>query len=278
MLKIFDSKSINGSENKLINKEGKLEQKTQPEPLEEETKNNFEFLLRVKLDVTVNAPLIILPENSSSSNALLLDCGLITMKTHLDILKNYYKSESIVLDDKLVNDRCKLPPVIEVQKVTLSNMEISRVILDKDLNIQNELFLVDCSELKVCLRRNLQPNIFKNIESISVEAIYGGLLLSLAKSDYSFIIQLLQNLNEKFKEDDSDLPTLPSTESAVPKKSKKSKITSLTELKDNFETTENQLSSIKSDLGKIVANISVKLFIESIQMYLHEEEYTLTVN
>ena len=75
----------------------------------------------------------------------------------------------------------------------------------EDLNLLSSLTLVDCSELKVVVKRNLQPKVFKDTEAIFIEAIYGGLLVSLSKSDYTFIIELLQNINEKFINTDKDL-------------------------------------------------------------------------
>lgn len=86
----------------------------------------FDFATRVRLDVTINAPLIIVPENSSSSNAILLDCGVVTMRTSLSVLKDYYLKKDVEIDTRCLNDRCRLPPVIEIQKVTLSKMEISK--------------------------------------------------------------------------------------------------------------------------------------------------------
>ena len=84
----------------------------------------FSFLYRVKLDVTVNAPIIIIPDGSGDRNAILLDCGLIKVQTSLEILDKYYEMINIKIDEKKLNDRCKIPPVIEIQHVTLSNMEI----------------------------------------------------------------------------------------------------------------------------------------------------------
>lgn len=92
----------------------------------------FEFFTRIKLDVTINAPLIIVPESAGlASSALLLDCGVITVRTSLNVLKNYYSNtaeqqKQQQLDMRCLNDRCQLPPVIEIQKVTLSKMEISK--------------------------------------------------------------------------------------------------------------------------------------------------------
>ena len=75
----------------------------------------------------MNAPIIIVPKNASNENALLLDCGLIKVQSSLEILDKYYEMINIKkLDLRKLNDRCKLPPVIEIQNVSLSNMEISK--------------------------------------------------------------------------------------------------------------------------------------------------------
>ncbi len=75
----------------------------------------------------MNAPIIIVPKNASDENALLLDCGLIKVQSSLEILDKYYEMiNTKKLDLKKLNDRCKLPPVIEIQNVSLSNMEISK--------------------------------------------------------------------------------------------------------------------------------------------------------
>ena len=116
----------------------------------EATKERFDFLYRVKLDITLNAPVIFLTPSDelSSSQALFLDCGLIIVKSHLDILGDYWSSAattasstavalpssittSIFKKKRLVNDRLivhrlRIPPVVETQKISLSNMEISK--------------------------------------------------------------------------------------------------------------------------------------------------------
>ena len=241
----------------------------------------FAFLYRIKLNVTVEAPIIIVPQNSESNNALLLDCGTITVKTNLEILKSYYTREDFKINADLVNDRCSLPPIIEVQKVSLSNMVVSRVILKQDLNVLSELSLVDCSELKLVVKRNLQPVIFKFKEAILVEAIYDGLLVSIAKSDYTFIIELLQNLNEKFTNTDKDLDFVVNADNAKEKKRLKrnkshTSTSSLKDLKNILDIDKSGTTSNNNEKYSDVPNMSVKLYIHSIKMYLHEKESKLT--
>jgi hypothetical protein len=85
----------------------------------------FAFLFRVKLDVNVDAPIIIIPKHSNSFDALQIDCGFITIKTSLQVKNTYYETTKNKNIPSLY-DWCQLPPVIEVQKVLLSKMQISR--------------------------------------------------------------------------------------------------------------------------------------------------------
>ena len=93
-------------------------------PIEENEQPKFSFIFRVKLDVTVNAPIIILPYENDQ--ALLLDCGLVTVQTDLDLDEKYYESSDVAQYEQSLNERCRLPPLIEIQSISLSNMEISR--------------------------------------------------------------------------------------------------------------------------------------------------------
>lgn len=49
--------------------------------------------------------------------------------------------------------------------------------MNKDMEIQNQIFLVDCSDLKTLISRNMQPMVFKKIQPLNIEVIYGGMLV-----------------------------------------------------------------------------------------------------
>ncbi len=140
----------------------------------------------------------------------------------------------------------------------------------EDLNLLSSLTLVDCSELKVVVKRNLQPKVFKDIEAIFIEAIYGGLLVSLSKSDYTFIIELLQNINEKFINTDKDLDFVMDggKEKTLKKRKSQGSTNSLQEIKNILDIEEKTNKKEVSD----VPNISIKFYIDSIKMYLHDKE------
>ena len=66
------------------------------------------------------------------------------------------------------------------------------MILDDNLDIKNELVLVDSSELVVIVNRNLQTDMFKDIEPLKISASYDGLSIYLSKQDYTFLLTLSQ--------------------------------------------------------------------------------------
>lgn len=235
----------------------------QPELTVAKEEDLFSFLYKVKLDVTVDAPIIIVPHKSNDEkNALLLDCGQIKVLTTLEILDKYYEMINIKIDEKKLNDRCKIPPVIEIQHVTLSDMTISRIDLEENLSVKSELSVVDCSDLTVTVRRNMQPEIFRRIEALNINAFYKGLALSIARSDYTFVIELLESLSEKTKQSDPDLVFNDSAK--VPK----SPAASQTNKKKLNELESNQTSDDALNL-----NLFFKLDIKSIQVKLFEEEF-----
>jgi hypothetical protein len=115
----------------------------------------------------------------------------------------------------------------------------------------------------------MQPEVYKEIEQINVEVIYDGLLVSLARSDYTFLFSLLQNFSEK-PSDSSDLPSLdpPKLEQKNEQKSgASSQGTNLENLVENIAP----LNDGSDSGGKSVPNTVVNVFIQSIKMHLHND-------
>ena len=67
---------------------------------------------RIALDIRLKAPVIIVPQNSRSNNALLVDLGLITVRNSFHTANKYSKEG--------------LPSVIDQMRVELSAMKVSR--------------------------------------------------------------------------------------------------------------------------------------------------------
>ena len=103
------------------NKEASNPKEVSAKPTKAQEVAPFEFITRIKLDVTVNAPLIVVP-HPLGDEALQLDCGLLYVSTTFEALTDYYGLTSI----KTLHDRCTIPPLIEIQKISLNDMQIAR--------------------------------------------------------------------------------------------------------------------------------------------------------
>jgi hypothetical protein len=237
--------------------------------------NKFKFLNRIKLDVKLDAPIIFVPLSIDKSESILLDCGSISINTNLDIMKNYFKSANFKYNENIINHRLNLPPIIEVQKVILSEMEISRVLLNKDVTIKSELSLVSCSKLNVKVRRNLQPEIFSDIEGILVEGTYEGLLAAISKSDYSFVLDIAKSFSQDGKIGDSDIEKVLSTNETNSKKFESEHEPENETKSDEKVVNKLNESQISNTDSQIVPKLSIKFLIQSIKLQLYEKDYEL---
>ena len=108
-----------------------------------------EQAFKVHLDITFNAPTIIIPTNSFSDEALFLDLGRLTLKT------------------SFVDDPQRF--LVEEQNVRLENILASRVKLDRENQVVGEAILLECAELNTLIRRLLFPQKVKTEPGLSVK-------------------------------------------------------------------------------------------------------------
>lgn len=223
----------------------------------------------------MNAPIIILPFNGQ---ALLLDCGLITVLTNQEILTDYYKDvcEAMTQSSESINERCRLPPLNEVQQICLSNMIVSRANLEEDLSVHGEVSLVDCSDLYMKVKRSYQPNVYKRVEALNVDANYKGLLVSLSRSDYTFLVALGLSFGEKEALSDPDLNLVESVGEDGSSLSRQQEQVLDKQGKEDVKE-QSKLVVGKSKASFKNESLLFKFNIESIKMYLHEEVEALVI-
>ena len=144
--------------------------------------------------------------------------------------------------------------------------------MDEASVIQSELPLVSCSELEVSVRRNLQPSVFTDIESIVVEGRYEGLLITLAQADYSFLLDVAFAFSSSKQTPIND-PSLNAVlkQIATARQLKAATVVTvapappppkISEMTPQFEST---------------ANMSVKFVIDSIRLYLYDKESPMVI-
>jgi hypothetical protein len=104
---------------------------------------------KLQLNATFNAPDIIIPVNSSSDEALFLGLGKLTLQT------NFIDEPKMLL--------------VEQQQIIIENVLASRIQLTKTNEIQSEIILLECAELKMNINRLLYPEERKNEPNISIK-------------------------------------------------------------------------------------------------------------
>ncbi|KAF3832059.1 hypothetical protein F7725_025724 [Dissostichus mawsoni] len=113
---------------------------------------------RLSMDIKLKAPLIIVPQNSSSQHALVMDLGLITVGNSFSLMPA---------------DGCPLPAVLEKMEVQLTQLKLSRTCLDPDSDPAAGggpgIELLEPVNLQLMVRRNLSATWYKKMVAVEVD-------------------------------------------------------------------------------------------------------------
>ncbi|KAM6931036.1 intermembrane lipid transfer protein VPS13A [Xenentodon cancila] len=152
---------------------------------------------RIALNVHFNAPVIFLPQSSSSSNVIVADLGLLSVKNRF--AKQPYKSDAAI------------PPVVDVMTVRLTDLKMYRTTYI-DGGFHGETQLLKPVSLDLEIHRNLSSNWYHSIPDIQITAHLKPMSLILCQDD---MIVVLRTLSENLSEKSDALPpsaALPATD------------------------------------------------------------------
>lgn len=138
---------------------------------------------RIALNVHFNAPVIFLPQSSSSSNVIVADLGLLSVKNRF--AKQPFKSDA------------KIPPVVDIMTVRLTDLKMYRTTYI-DEGFQGETQLLMPVSLDLEIQRNLSSNWYHSIPDIEITAHLKPMSLILSQDDMTVVLRTLsENLSEK---------------------------------------------------------------------------------
>ncbi|XP_028312141.1 intermembrane lipid transfer protein VPS13A isoform X2 [Gouania willdenowi] len=138
---------------------------------------------RIALNVHFNAPIIFLPQSSTSTNVIVADLGLLSVKNHF--AKQPFKSN------------LKIPPVVDIMSVKLTDLKMYRTTY-KDEGFQGETQLLMPVSLDLNILRNLSSNWYHCIPDIEIIAHLKPMSLILCQDDMIVVLRTLgENLSEK---------------------------------------------------------------------------------
>uniref|UniRef100_A0A4W6GBL2 Vacuolar protein sorting 13 homolog A n=1 Tax=Lates calcarifer TaxID=8187 RepID=A0A4W6GBL2_LATCA len=138
---------------------------------------------RIALNVHFNAPVIFLPQSSSSSNVIVADLGLLSVKNRFS--KQPFKSDA------------KIPPVVDIMTVKLTDLKMYRTTYING-GFQGETQLLKPVSLDLEIQRNLSSNWYHSIPDIEITAHLKPMSLILSQDDMIVVLRTLsENLSEK---------------------------------------------------------------------------------
>ncbi|XP_062237859.1 vacuolar protein sorting-associated protein 13A isoform X1 [Platichthys flesus] len=138
---------------------------------------------RIALNVHFNAPVIFLPQSSSSTNVIVADLGLLSVKNRFS--KQPFKSDA------------NIPPVVDIMTVRLTDLKMYRTTYVNQ-GFEGETQLLKPVSMDLEVQRNLSSNWYHSIPDIGITAHLKPMSLILSQDDMTVVLRTLsENLSEK---------------------------------------------------------------------------------
>ncbi|XP_034535087.1 vacuolar protein sorting-associated protein 13C-like, partial [Notolabrus celidotus] len=130
---------------------------------------------RLSMDIKLKAPLIIIPQSSTSHNAMVVDLGLITVGNSFSLRPA---------------DGFSLPAVVEKMDVKLTQLKLSRATLKQGPS-QPDIEILKPINLELLITRNLAASWFTKIPGVQVQGVIRSLNMSLGEEDLGVLMKIL---------------------------------------------------------------------------------------
>uniref|UniRef100_A0A3B1ISC6 Vacuolar protein sorting 13 homolog C n=1 Tax=Astyanax mexicanus TaxID=7994 RepID=A0A3B1ISC6_ASTMX len=134
---------------------------------------------RLSLNIRLKAPLIIIPQSSTSHNAFVVDLGLITVSNSFSLLPA---------------EGFPLPAVMETMDINLTHLKLCRYCHQRP---QSEVELLQPINLELLVKRNLAASWFTSIPGVEVTGVLKSMNVSLLCEDLVVLMSILaENIGE----------------------------------------------------------------------------------
>uniref|UniRef100_A0A671MWF0 Vacuolar protein sorting-associated protein 13C-like n=1 Tax=Sinocyclocheilus anshuiensis TaxID=1608454 RepID=A0A671MWF0_9TELE len=136
---------------------------------------------RLAMDIRLKAPLIIIPQSSTSHNAFVVDLGLITVGNSFSLL---------------AAEGFPLPAVLETMDVKLTQLKLSRTVLKHDA-AHLDVEILKPINLELLLKRNLAATWYNKIPGMEVNGVLMSMDMALGHEDFGVLMRILaENIGE----------------------------------------------------------------------------------
>ncbi|XP_004374680.1 intermembrane lipid transfer protein VPS13C isoform X1 [Trichechus manatus latirostris] len=136
---------------------------------------------RLLMDINLKAPVIIIPQSSVSPNAVIADLGLIRIENKFSLVPVEHSS---------------LPPVIDKMNIQLTQLKLSRTILQAGL-AQHDIEILKPVNMLLSIQRNLAAAWYVQIPGMEIKGKLKPMQVALSEDDLTVLMKiLLENLGE----------------------------------------------------------------------------------
>ncbi|XP_038177687.1 vacuolar protein sorting-associated protein 13C [Arvicola amphibius] len=136
---------------------------------------------RLLMDVNLKAPVITIPQSSVSPNAFVADLGLIRVENKFSLVPVEHYS---------------LPPVAENMSIQLTQLKLSRTVLQFD-SLQPDIEILEPVNMLLSIQRNLSAAWYTQIPGMEIKGKLKPMQVALSQDDLTVLMKiLLENLGE----------------------------------------------------------------------------------
>jgi len=138
---------------------------------------------RVLLDIQCQAPYIIVPQTSSSTDALIIDLGHFTIKNRFEL--------------RSVRNEIGSPAIMDSISLNLEELRIYLAVVQDDMKIQSERALINPLTFSLSVLRNLSTHWYTDEPDLSVDVQLGKVSIALSQNVYKKVMNIVfDNLSE----------------------------------------------------------------------------------
>ncbi|XP_060030384.1 intermembrane lipid transfer protein VPS13C [Erinaceus europaeus] len=147
---------------------------------------------RLLTDIHLKAPVIIIPQSSVSPNAIIADLGLIRVENQFSLIPM---------------EHCPLPPVMDKMSIQLTQLKLSRTILQASLP-QPDIEILEPVNMLLSIQRNLAAAWYVQIPGMEIKGKLKPMQVALSEDDLRVLMKiLLENLGEASSQPSPTQPT-----------------------------------------------------------------------
>ncbi|ELW71324.1 Vacuolar protein sorting-associated protein 13C [Tupaia chinensis] len=200
---------------------------------------------RLLMDINLKAPVIIIPQSSVSPNAVIADLGLIRVENKFSLVPMEHSS---------------VPPVIDKMNIELTQLKLSRTILQTDLS-QQDIEILKPVNLLLSVQRNLSATWYTQVPGMEIKGKLKPMQVALSEDDLTVLMKiLLENLGEASSQPH---PTQSAPETV---RMRKDVLSGPDQLKEQEDLTNSKLS--------VDPNVSLQFdfYFESLSIILYNND------